>query len=169
MVTCYINITLGKLKDHQFCVFCPYVDERHQCCSSRPWQPSELRMALEGEVLDMYIDSLVNYINSSALQNKNSISNNINNNNTNNNNNNINITPHLSHITSSSSAIANASLPVAVDDSKPLNPSIIQDLLEALNITCPQCNAVLDPTPDGCCSVRYMIVVVLVMIMVIMV
>jgi len=152
-------------------VFCPYVDEQHEFCCSRPWQPSELRMALEGEVLDSYINSLVNYINSTtALQSSSNINNsaiinnnnnnsnnnhnnNHNNKNNNNNNNNNSINQVSSTVTSSSTTSSSSLLPIA-DEMKSLSPSIMQDLMETLNISCPQCNAVLDPSPDGCCSVR---------------
>jgi len=135
-------------------VFCPFVDEQHQFCCSRPWHPTELRMALQGEVLDLYINALVSYINSSTIMQGN--------NNNNNNNKSVatriggNINSHTSSTSGSDSSpietIIVPSLPI--DDVKPLSPSIIQDLVETLNITCPRCNAVLDPTPDGCCSVR---------------
>ena len=120
----------GVLKDHCFTVCCPVMEtaklnggSKLQRCSSLPWSSSSLRRVLRGEMLDLYLDTLVK---GCRL-----------------------VCPEDASM--SNSPAGTVAAPQATGEDKEV---YLAPLLEALNLKCPRCGVVFDPSPDGCAAVR---------------
>lgn len=145
-------ILLGKFKDQKCLICCPYMNQQNQLCTSKSYDITNLRMLLPVHMIDRYINSLLDYIHQTESNKNDTYSTHITNMNQN----------HrlINQQQPQNNDIHDVNNKDNDDDNIDINlVTIIQELIEALNIQCPQCQRVLDPTPDGCCAVRYLLLI----------